>query len=154
MTIMTLSYDFYIGGTPEQVWNALVSPEGVRALHYGSELRSSFDIGSSMEYIGPGVDGDDTVHIHGTVLEYEPHHVFSHTYKVGTAYGKQHEGFQSRVTYRIEPLGPCTKLSVVHDRWMDGDPSYDNTVRGWRIVLCMLKTLVETGVPLDVPMMH
>jgi hypothetical protein len=66
---MDLRFEFYIAGSPEQVWNALISPEGTKKTYYGSVIRSTFEIGSPMEYAGPGIEGKNTIHIYGKVLE-------------------------------------------------------------------------------------
>lgn len=147
--MMDLTYEFYINGTPEQIWDVLISPTGTKQVYYGSELRSTFEIGSPMEYVGPGVAGDETQHVSGTILEFEPNRVFSHTYKAGTAYGAEHANFESRLTYRLEPVGACTKLTLIHDRWAEGDPAYENTAKGLWVLLSTIKTLVETGKTLN-----
>ena len=144
-----LHYEIYIAGTPQAVWNALTKPEGVKQLYYGSVIESDFRVGGDMAYVGPGRSGDKTVHIFGKILEFTPGEVFSHSCKVGTAYGDEHAKFESRITYRLEPIGGTTKLTVVHDRWQEGNPSYDGTKAGWWMILSSLKSLVETGKPLD-----
>jgi uncharacterized protein YndB with AHSA1/START domain len=146
---MDLKYEFYIGGTPEQVWNVLVSPAETRKVYFGSEIRSTFEIGSAMEYIGPGQDGNEIVHIYGKVLEFLPHKVFTHTCNIGKAYTQGDPRFQeSRVSYLLEPVDGCAKLTVIHDKWSENDPAYENTAKNWWRVLSVIKTLVETGKPL------
>lgn len=68
---MYLQYEFYIAANPSVVWDAFMSPEGVREIFYGSEFRSNCQVGDSFEYVGPGEDGKDTVHLYGKVLAYE-----------------------------------------------------------------------------------
>lgn len=146
---MDLKYEFYIGAPPERVWQALVSEPDTKKIYYGSALRSSFEAGAPFQYVGPGPEGKDVVHIRGKVLKYEPNKVFQHSYIVGDTYIPGHEKFESHVTYELEPLGNCTKLTVTHDHWTEGDPAYENTAKGWWKLLCSIKTLVETGKPLD-----
>ena len=95
--------------------------------------------------MGPGRDGEQTVHIYGDVLSFEPNRRFSYTCRVGEAYGVEHEDFESRATYALESAGPCTKLSLVHDQWREGNPAYEGTAEGWPLMLSSIKTLVETG---------
>ena len=146
---MDLKYEFYIGGKPERVWNALVSPEETKKIYYGSEIQSTFEVGSPLKYVGAGKDGKDTVHIHGKVLGFQPNKAFRHTYIVGESYIAGHSKFEPRISYELEPFGECTKLTVTHDQWTEGDPSYEATAEGWWKLLCVLKTLIETGKPLD-----
>lgn len=146
---MDLKYEFYIKGTPEQVWNAIVSPEATKKIYFGSEIRSTFENGSTIEYVGNGEGGREIIHIYGKVLEFRPYKIFSHTCNVGKTYTRGNPGFaESRVSYVIEPVDDCTKLTVIHDQWTAEDPSYDNTGKNWWKVLSVTKTLVETGQPL------
>jgi len=146
---MDLKYEFYIGGKPVYVWNALVSPTETKKIYYGSEIQSNFEVGSPLKYVEPGKDGQETIYIHEKVLEFQPNKTFMHTYIIGDSYAVRHSKFKSRISYELEPFGVCTKLTVTHDQWTKGDPSYENTAKGWRKLLCVLKTLIETGKPLD-----
>ena len=125
-----LTYVFYINGALEQVWQALVSPEASKKIAFGSELQSTFEVGSRLRWVGPGRDGEQTVHIYGDVLSFEPNRRFSYTCRVGEAYGAEHKDFESRVTYTLESAGPCTKLSLVHDQWSGRQPCVRGNSRG------------------------
>ncbi|WP_042472235.1 SRPBCC domain-containing protein [Bacillus ndiopicus] len=140
-----LKYQFYIAATPEEVWKALVSPEGTKQIYYGSVIKSTFKIGDSLEYVGPGVDGDETVHVYGNVLGYEPNQLLQFTHYPGKSYVKDDHAFESRITYILEPLSSCTKLTLIHDQWKEEDSSYENTDKAWWMILNNTKTLIETG---------
>ena len=136
---------FYINGALEQVWQALVSPEASKKIAFGSELQSTFEVGGRLRWVGPGRDGEQTVHIYGDVLSFEPNRRFSYTCRVGEAYGAEHEDIESRVTYTLESAGPCAKLSLVHDQWKESNSAYEGTAKGWPMMLSSIKTLVETS---------
>lgn len=55
----------------------------------------------------------------------------------------------SRVTWELEESGGVTKLTTVHDQFPTGSRVYENVACGWPLVLSGLKTLVETGQPLQ-----
>ncbi|AZU60045.1 SRPBCC domain-containing protein [Neobacillus mesonae] len=146
-----LTYVFYIGGTPREVWEALISPEGTKKIYYGSVIHSTFQVGDPLEYVGPGVDGDETVHVYGKVLEHVPNQVLRFTHLVGKSYMKDNEQeYESRISYLLEPAGGCTKLTLIHDQWEEGDPYYENSDAAWWMILSNTKTLVETGKTLDI----
>jgi len=145
----TLKYDFYIGAAPEKVWDALISPESTRQIYYGSVIRSSFQAGELLEYIGPGADGDETLHVFGNIIEFSPHKAFRFTHKVGPSYLKGGENYESRISYLLEPVGSCTKLTLIHDEWHPNDPSHAGSDSAWWQILSNTKTLIETGKPLD-----
>jgi uncharacterized protein YndB with AHSA1/START domain len=140
-----LKYELYIGGSPEQVWDVLVSPENVRKIYYGSIIESTFEIGSPIQYVGPGPDGNITVHVYGTVLEYIPNKVLSITHLVGESFRTDEKEYESRITFTLESVGESTKLILVHDQWSEDDPSYEGSSNIWPIILSNSKTLVETG---------
>ncbi|MGE7986577.1 SRPBCC domain-containing protein [Lysinibacillus fusiformis] len=144
-----LKYQFYIAGTPEEVWKALISPEGTKQIYYGSVIISTFHVGDLLEYVGPGVDGDNTVHVYGNVLEYEPNQLLRFTHYPGKSYIKDDLAFESRISYLLEPIGSITKLTLIHDQWKEGDSTYENSDKAWWMILSNTKTLVETGRILD-----
>jgi hypothetical protein len=54
---------------------------------------------------------------------------------------------ESRVPWKIEPQadGSYSKLTVTHDR-LEGSPRTAEKVSGgWLLIICGLKTVVETG---------
>ncbi len=126
-----LKYQFYIAGTPEEVWKALISPEGTKQIYYGSVIKSTFQVGDLLEYVGPGVDGAETVHVYGKVLEYKPTQLLRFTHYPGKSYVKDNNSFESRITYILEPSGSCTKLTLIHDQWKEGDSTYENSDKAW-----------------------
>lgn len=42
---MYLSYEYYIAAKPEEVWQVLVSDEGVSKTLYGCTIKSTFRVG-------------------------------------------------------------------------------------------------------------
>ncbi|BAU28407.1 carbon monoxide dehydrogenase subunit G [Aneurinibacillus soli] len=146
---MDLRYEFYIGGTPEQVWKVLISPEETKKIYAGCVIRSTFKHGDPLQYVGPGLEGNETVHVYGTILEFERNKVFSYTQNTGKAYISNDKNYESRISFRLEPAGACTKLTLIHDQWSEKDPSYENSKKAWWLILCNSKSLVETGKTLD-----
>jgi uncharacterized protein YndB with AHSA1/START domain len=140
-----LKYVFYIGASAEEVWQKFISPEGTRAIFFGSVLRSTFEIGARYEYVGPGNDGEETVHVYGNVLAFEPYRVMSFTEHPGPSYRDNHAELQTRITMTFEQVGDCTKLTLVNDQWTPGHPSYESTQQSWPIILSNFKTFAETG---------
>ncbi|PGB02704.1 SRPBCC domain-containing protein [Bacillus toyonensis] len=144
-----LMYEFYIAGSSEEVWKTLTSPEGTKQIYYGSIIRSTFQVGDLLEYVGPGLDGDETVHVYGNVLEYEPNQLLQFTHYPGKSYMIDDRAFESRISYILKPIGSCTKLTLIHDQWKEDDPYYENSNKAWWMILNNIKTLVETGSTLD-----
>jgi len=146
---MNLQFTIYIDATPEKVWSLFTSPEHTRKLYYDCVLRSTFEEGAALEYVGPGNDGPETVHIYGTVLHYEPGRQFSYIEHPGATYYPNHAELSCRVTYTLEPIGACTKLTLLNDEWSEGHPGYQKTADVWPMLLSDIKTYAETGKTLD-----
>lgn len=139
----------YIGASPEHIWEILTKPEYVKQIFFGSVLQSTFEPGSSFQYVGPGSDGDETVHVYGKVLVFEPCKVMSFLEHPGPSYYDNHAELESRITMTLEPAGGCTKLILVNDQWTDNHPSMAKTPESWPALLSNIKTLAETGKTLD-----
>ncbi|MGG1662761.1 SRPBCC family protein [Brevibacillus sp. NRS-1366] len=146
---MDLRYDFYIAAKPEDVWHALVSDEGVSNIFFGCTIRSTFQVGDELAYVGPGNDGDQTVHVYGKLLEFEPNRVISYLEHPGPSYYENHADLKTRVTITLEPVGKCTKLVLINDQWQADHPSHANASKHWPMILSNLKTYAETGKTLD-----
>lgn len=147
---MDLNYTFYIKATPEKLWHIITTPEGTQAIFYGAKIESSFQMGSPVQYIGPGRDGENTIHIYGKVLEFDPNIKFSLTSIVGDVYRGDSSEYASRITYTLKDMGQYSRLDVRHDQWKSEDPSYENTKNNWWLMLSNIKSLAETGTPLDI----
>ncbi|WP_025850238.1 SRPBCC family protein [Paenibacillus ehimensis] len=146
---MDLVYHYYIGASPEDVWQVLISDEGVKKTMFGCTIRSIFEVGGDFAYVGPGNDGDETVHVYGKVLAIEPNRLLSVTEHPGPSYRENHAELETRITFTLEPMGGCTKLTLVNDRWTSDHPSYENARQSWPMILSSIKTCAETGKTLD-----
>jgi uncharacterized protein YndB with AHSA1/START domain len=142
----TQVYQLYIKASPEQIWEAITTPEFTARYFHGSRVESSFAVGEA--YRGMSTDGTE-LWVDGEVLESDPPRRLRHTwralYDADTA-----EEEPSRVTWEIDPQDDGTSLlTVVHDR-LEGAPKTAASVSGtgWMHVLSGLKTLLETGEPL------
>jgi uncharacterized protein YndB with AHSA1/START domain len=144
-----LKFVLYIGAKPEDVWQVFVAPEATKAIFFGCILNSTFEIGAPYAYIGPGSDGDETVHVYGKVLAFEPNRLMSYTEHPGPSYRDNHAELETRVTLTLETVGECSKLTLVNDQWPDNHPSYENTIESWPMILSNIKTYVETGKTLN-----
>jgi len=144
-----LKYEIYVDAAPERIWNVYLSEEGTKAVFFGSVLQSTFEKDSAYRYVGPGNDGDETVHVYGAVLAFEPHRLMSFTEHPGPSYRDNHAELETRITLTLEPVGACTKLTLVNDQWPDNHPSYENTKQSWPMILSSLKSYVESGKALN-----
>jgi len=139
----------YIGALPDKVWDTLMEPEGCKQLFFGSVLESSLVAGEPYAYVGPGTDGDRTVHVYGTVLACDRGKLFMFSEHPGPSYRSNHEELETRVSISLEQVGNSTKLTLVNDQWPDNHPGYEKAGDSWATIISNLKTLAESGRTLD-----
>jgi uncharacterized protein YndB with AHSA1/START domain len=139
-------YNVFIKASPEQIWDAITKPEFTSKYFYGSLVESTLEPGTP--FIGWSPDREQQW-TGGEVLESDPPRKLSCKWRSLWDPDQAVEE-PSRVTWEITPQdGGVTKLSVVHDQ-LDGAPKTAESVAGgWMYILSGLKTLLETGEPLQ-----
>jgi uncharacterized protein YndB with AHSA1/START domain len=143
---LAYSYEVYIAAPPAQVWKGLVDGELTRQYVYGTRFQGRLDPGAPYAFVG---EGDFPV-VDGTILEVAPEKRLVITWAAhwDEAAAKDRA---SRVRYELTASGPrATKLQVVHDDFDGETATYRGSVDGWPLMLSSLKTLLETGKPLEV----
>ena len=136
------TYETYIATTAETLWKALLDGEFTRQ-YWQRENVSDWQEGSEWEH--RRTDSTHAVAILGEVVAAAaPNHLVI-TWADPRDKGKKER--YSRVTFDIETVGTMVRLTVTHE---DLEPDMERRVsRGWPRVLSSLKSLLETGKPLD-----
>jgi uncharacterized protein YndB with AHSA1/START domain len=135
-------YQVFIRATPEQIWEAITTPEFTQRYFHGARIEVS---PTRLRSLGP----DDSVWGDEATIEYDPPRRLVHEWR--SLYDPELADEEaSRVTWEIEPgEDGVSMLTLVHDR-LEGAPKTAESVSGpgWMRVLSGLKTLLETGEPL------
>ena len=142
-------YAIYIASTPEKVWEALTTAEFSRK--YFSGFPVEFDLRAGGAFVMRNPDG--SVHISGEVIECDPPNKLTFTFNLNWPALTEKLG-QTLVTYEIEPAGDGTirlTLTQSHERPIDDDILSGGRT-GWPAILSSLKSLLETGKALTIPM--
>jgi uncharacterized protein YndB with AHSA1/START domain len=139
-------YEIYIRATDARIWAALTTPEDSSQYLFGARVETTGQEGEPFRYHSPDgttLWGDDTV------LLADPPRQLVVTYR-GLYDPALADEPDSRVTWTIRPdvAGICV-LSVRHDRLEHSPRTAARVSAGWMRVLSGLKTLLETGAPLD-----
>jgi len=150
MTTMTEQatqvYAVFIRATPEQVWDAITKPEFTTKYFHGTTIESTFEPGTP--YLSVAGEENETV-VDGEILESDPPKTLKHTWRALYDPETATEP-HSRVTWEIEPQeGGVTKLTVTHDQLEAAPKTAASVAGGWEYILSGLKTLLETGEPLQ-----
>jgi uncharacterized protein YndB with AHSA1/START domain len=135
-------FEVYIRTTPEQLWEAIVSPEYTRRYFYGGHYEtSSWRAGAAYTTVLE----NGTTPFEGTLLEVEPPRRLTYTFHY-TGEDDTRGEHPSRVTWEITPMGGMCRLSITHDQFTEGElATYRRVGGGWPFILSGLKTLLETG---------
>jgi uncharacterized protein YndB with AHSA1/START domain len=159
-TAITQVYSVYIKATPQAIWDAITKPEWTEKYGYGG--RAEFDLRPGGAYRGftnaaMRQAGAPEVGVDGEVLEADPPRKLVQTFRMVMDERMAAQGF-TRLTYEItEGKGGVSKLTVTHELGdapmlavlMSGGMADQGAGGGWNWVLSSLKTLLETGSPID-----
>lgn len=137
-------YELFIRATRERLWQALTEGEVTAKYFFGTRVSSSWKVGAPLSYqsaVGATL-------VSGEVLTHDPGKELAHTWKVH--YDPALVDEVSTIRWHIEERGLSCKLTVVHE--LAGAPKTASNVAkdGWSVVLSGLKTLLETGSPLEI----
>ena len=164
--VATQVYRVYIKATPQAIWDAITVPEWTARYGYGGTVDYDLRPGGAykafasdeMKQAGAamGFPVPDVV-IDGEVIEADPPRKLVHTWRMLMDPEAAAEGF-SRITFEIaERKGGVSSLTVTHE--LEGKPKLqlmlsggleaEGAGGGWAWVLSDLKTLLESGSPMD-----
>src|SRR5262245_5234090 len=141
-------YTIYIASTPDKVWQALTSAEFSRQYFSGFAIEADLKFGVAL--VSRALYGSG--HIDGKVIECDPPKRLTVTWNVNWPELVEKLG-PTLVTYEIEPAGETVKLTMLqsHDREISDD-ILSGGRQGWPAILSSLKSLLETGSPMTIPM--
>jgi uncharacterized protein YndB with AHSA1/START domain len=138
-------YQLYIRTTPEQLWQALTDPALTKLYFYGSAIESKLKPGGPLNRRR----ADGSFMLEGEVLEIDPPRRLVHSFIVSHRKSEDRDP-PSRVTWEIEPMGEVCRLTLTHEHYAGDTETSRGTLTGWNPVLSGLKTLLETGLPLEI----
>jgi len=141
-------YELFIQTSADKLWQSLTDGSITQHYFFGTMVKSSFKKGEPIRYDMP----DGSAAVDGTIVECEPQRRLVHTWKI--RYSPELSDETSLVEWRIEPRGKACKVIAIHD-FTEAPKSAAHLGAGqdgWNVVLSCLKTYLETGRPLELPM--
>jgi uncharacterized protein YndB with AHSA1/START domain len=138
-------YVSYIETTPEKLWEALTSGDFTERYWFGMHLRSDWKVGSTFEMVRK----DGTVSDAGKVVECDPPRRLAYTFvNLSDKYKNEPPAL---ATFVLEPHGKLVKLTLTHEGFAEGGKFLAGISSGWPAILSSLKSILETGRPLEIP---
>jgi DNA-binding transcriptional ArsR family regulator/uncharacterized protein YndB with AHSA1/START domain len=132
----------YIRTTQDALWDALINPDKTALYYYNSRIKTDLKPGSPFQYF----DAEGGLMLDGEVVEVKPKTRLVTTFLAPWAENPK----LTQVTFEIEPSGDLCKFTLTHHNYKDSNAGAD---AGWKLIVDGLKTLLETGKPLNVPEM-
>ena len=158
--VTTQVYRVFIKATPQAIWDAITKPEWTERYGYGGRAEYQLRAGGKYQAHAPEAMramGAPEVVVDGEVIESDPPRRLVQTWRALWDPALVAEGAR-RLTWEIEVAGPgVSALTVTHE--LEGAPRTAVTVAGntdlasggggWPWILSDLKTLLESGKPLQ-----
>ncbi len=136
-------FETYIKASPEQVWEALVTPEFTRRYFFHCAINCGWEPQAPYTY-----DLDDgTPAIKGVVLESVPSARLVMSFQMLFTPELAAEP-ASKITWELTQVGDACRLTCVHGDLAGSPITWSATASGWSVVLQSMKTLIETGADL------
>lgn len=158
--VTTQVYRVYIKATAQAVWDAITRPEWTERFGYGGRAEYDLRPGGTYRHLtseGMRSMGAPDIAIEGEVIECDPPRRLVQTWHMVMDPGAAAEG-PTRLTYEIdEGKDGVTRVTIVHElagaptvaALVDGSQEAGGAGGGWSWVLSGLKTVLETGTPLN-----
>jgi uncharacterized protein YndB with AHSA1/START domain len=140
-TTGTFVYVTHIAASPAEVWEVLLNPEFTRRFWQGRVMESDWRVGSKITF---RLDHADDIESTGTVLAIEAQRKLSFV-------TTDHDGRDSAVTFDLVANGDVVALTVTHTGLDPAGSMFRLVSHGWSLVMCNMKTLLETGRILPLP---
>lgn len=137
-------YTTIIRTTPEALWDALTNPAVTPLYFFGMKVQSGGKARGAFNYATP----EGEIGLKGEILEIDPPRRLVTTFRAVRNPETANDA-PSRVTYEIEQQDGLCKLTLVHDDFDGESATYKSVAGGWPGILSGLKTLLETGEPLN-----
>jgi uncharacterized protein YndB with AHSA1/START domain len=125
-----------------KVWRALTEPALVKQYFFGTELETTWQIGTPVFFRGKweGKAYEDR----GTVLTVEPERVLAYNYWSSFSGHEDKPELRHIVRFELKPEGDATRLDVSQSN-VDTQERADHSKKNWQGVLEKLKQFVEDG---------
>lgn len=143
---MTFVYQTIIGASTDIVLDALLNPSKTEQYYYGFTISGDWKVGGKYQYTQ-----NDQVSLEGKVTELIPGKKIAMTFN-GKWMPEVAAHAETLVEYEIFAEGANTYLKLTHSGLEENSYAAAALPKGWVNIISGMKTLIETGKPLDIDM--
>ena len=143
---LLIQHEIEFNAPQEKVWDLLTHPSMTKQYMFGCELLSDWQTGSTVDWKGKTEDGQEMIYVTGKVLEYDEGEKVSITMidpNMGIADIPEN---YLHLTYELTPTAGGTMVSLTQggfDGAEQGQSRYEESVKGWEVLIPVMKKLVE-----------
>jgi uncharacterized protein YndB with AHSA1/START domain len=129
-----------INAPASKVWDALTDPKMIKQYLFGTEVTTTWKVGSPITYKGEweGKAYEDK----GEVIQNEPGKLLVSTYWSSMSGLPDFPEYFKTVRYELTPDGNGTKLTITQDN-NDSQEDANHSEQNWKMVLEGIKKVVE-----------
>ena len=145
---LTVKKEIQLNADMTKVWEVLTQPGWTKKYMFGCEVESDWIAGSPILWKGT-VDGKKIVYVKGTIVSIETGRLLQYTTFDPNSGMEDVPANYTTVTYSLVPEHGHTILSVSqgdYSKVADGQKRYEETLKGWDMVLENIKELLEVKV--------
>lgn len=134
-----ITYETIINAPIEKVWDALINPEIVKIYFFGSELESTYEVGSPIYFIGDweGKPYEDK----GIIKEYTANKSLTYSYLSNWSDLPDEESNYLMVRYEVSPAPIGTQLTITQSNY-DAEKAA-HSLNNWEGIILEMKRLIE-----------
>jgi uncharacterized protein YndB with AHSA1/START domain len=132
-------YQTIIKSPIEKVWDALTNPEMVNKYFFGSQLETTWEVGTSIIWKG---EYEGKMYLDkGLVLEYIPNKELSFSYLSDWSGREDKPENYLQIRYEVMELDNDTQLRITQTNY--DEEKVKHSEENWASVIDMLKNLIE-----------
>ncbi len=132
------TYVTEISASPDQVWKALTDASMVKQYFFGTELKTTWEVGTPIIFSGE-YEGQAYVD-KGTVLEYKENEFLSYNYLSSWTDLPDSEENYLIISYKVEPIATGTKLTITQTNY-DAEKA-QHSESSWGSIMDEMKKLL------------
>lgn len=139
-TLLNAHIVLHINAPIQKVWEALTTPEIIKAYFFGTHAESDWKVGSTLLFKG---EWEGKAYLDkGTILRSNPPHLFEYDYLSSWSNKPDIPESYNTITYSLTEQDGGTQLSITQTN-CDGEAQQKHSEENWMNIMTTMKQLIE-----------